>query len=79
MHTIITCGSYTFYPLFEVHLWICDLRAVGKSENPGVPQARLWAWGRGDMSTPSFGSHLNPISTMGGRLCSPYTGVHTKF
>ena len=42
-------------------------------------QARLWAWGRGDMSTPSFGSHLNSISTMGGRLCSSYTGVHTKF
>ena len=24
-------------------------------------QARLWACGRGDMSTPSFGSQLNPI------------------
>ena len=23
----------------------------------------LWACGRGDVSTPSFGSHLNPIST----------------
>ena len=42
-------------------------------------QARLWACGRGDVSTPSFGSHLNPISTKGGRLCLPYTGVHTKF
>ena len=42
-------------------------------------QARLWACGRGDMSTPSFGSHLNPISTGGGRFCPPYTGVHTKF
>ena len=28
-------------------------------------QARLWACGRGDMSTPSFGSHHNPISTRG--------------
>ena len=28
-------------------------------------QARLWACGRGDMSTPSFGSHINPISTRG--------------
>ena len=28
-------------------------------------QARLWACGRGDISTPSFGSHLNPISTRG--------------
>ena len=31
------------------------------------------------VSTPSFGSHLNPISTREGRLCPPYTGVHTKF
>ena len=35
--------------------------------------------GRGDVSTPSFGSHFNPISTRGSRLCPPYTGVHTKF
>ena len=28
-------------------------------------QARLWACGCGDVSTPSFGSHLNPISTRG--------------
>ena len=43
-------------------------------------QARLWACGRGDVSTPSFGSQLNPISTRGGgRLCPSYTGVHTKF
>ena len=42
-------------------------------------QARLWACGRGDVSTPSFGNHPNPISTMGGRLWPPYTGVHTKF
>ena len=44
-----------------------------------ITQARLWACGRGDVSTPSFGSHPNPISTRGGRLCPPYTGVHTKF
>ena len=31
-------------------------------------QARLWACGRGDMSTPSFGSHPNPISTRGGQI-----------
>ena len=24
-------------------------------------QARLWACGRGDVSTPIFGSHLNPM------------------
>jgi len=29
-------------------------------------QARLLACGRGDVSTPSFGSPLTPISTMGG-------------
>ena len=28
-------------------------------------QACLWACGRGDVSTPSFGSHLNPIPTRG--------------
>ena len=42
-------------------------------------QVRLWACGRGDVSTPSFCNHLNPISTRWGRLCPPYTGVHTKF
>ena len=31
-------------------------------------QARLWACGRGDVSTPSFGSHPNPISTRGGQI-----------
>ena len=29
---------------------------------------QVWACGRGDMSTPSFGSHLNPISTRGGQI-----------
>ena len=28
-------------------------------------QARLWTCGRGDVSTPIFGSHINPISTRG--------------
>ena len=60
------------------------LDLVGKIHYPDIlmllsTQARLWACGRGDVSTPSFGSHLNPISTRGGRLCPPYTGVHTKF
>ena len=34
-------------------------------------QARLWACGRGDVSTPSFGSHLNPISTRGADYAHP--------
>ena len=40
-----------------------------------IKQARLWACGRGDLSTPSFGSHLNPIPYRGGedRSCPPYT------
>ena len=42
-------------------------------------QARLWACGQGDTSTPSFGTYLNPISTRGCRLCLLYTNVHTKF
>ena len=31
-----------------------------------ILQARLWACGRGEVSTPSFGCQLNPISTRGG-------------
>ena len=34
-------------------------------------QARLWACGQGDVSTPSFGSHPNPISTRGGGQIMP--------
>ena len=49
------------------------------SQKGAAVQARLWACGYGDVSTPSFCSHLNPISTRGGRLCPPYTGVNTKF
>ena len=44
------------------------------------PRAATTAKDAKDWSLPSFGSHLNPISTRGGgRLCPPYTGVHTKF
>ena len=32
-----------------------------------------------DWSQPSFGSHINPISTRDGRLCPPYTYVSTQF
>ena len=31
-------------------------------------QARLWVCGRGDVSTPSFGSNPNPVSTRGGQI-----------
>ena len=45
-----------------------------------LAKARLracWCW---DVSTPSFGSHLKqPYSDQKGRLCPPYTDVHTKF
>ena len=34
-------------------------------------QARLLACGRGDVSTPSFGSHPNPISTRGADYAHP--------
>ena len=37
----------------------------------GTYQACLWACGCGDMSTPSFGSHLNPISTRGADYAQP--------
>ena len=34
-------------------------------------QERLWACGRGDKSTPSFGIYLNPISTRGADYAHP--------
>ena len=39
-----------------------------KTDNRAATAAKDW-------SLASFGSHLNPISTRGGRLCPPYTGV----
>ena len=30
----------------------------------------MWTWGRGDVYTPSFCSHLNPITTWG-----PFTDI----
>ena len=47
--------------------------------SPNRVRARLWAYGRGDVSAPTFGIHLNPISTWRGRLCPTYSGVYTKF
>ena len=42
------------------------------SSRPNMPiQARLWACGRGDMSTSSFGIYLNPISTRGAAYAHP--------
>lgn len=37
------------------------------------------ACGHGDWSPSSFGSHLNSISTKGGRLCPSYTDVPEQF
>ena len=73
--------SQVFALLYKAYL--CCLK-FQQNLNPQVwyiGQARLWACGRGDVSTPSYGSHLNPISTRGegGRLCPTYTGVHNKF
>ena len=57
---------------------ICSWMALEKNVIPMCPthiliprsfhciQAHLWAWGRGDVSTPTFGSHLNSVS-IGGR------------
>ena len=33
----------------------------------------------GAIAPPHFGRSVNPISTRGGRLCRPYTCVHTRF
>ena len=52
-------------PIFQISLIHAFNRAATAAKN-----AKDW-------SLPSFGSHLNPISTRGegGRLCLPYTGV----
>ena len=39
-------------------------------------QVRMWTCGRGDVSTPSFGSHLNPISTRGQIMPTLYWCPH---
>ena len=44
-------------------------------DNIGAPLGLLM-WGH---VQPSFGSHLNPIPTRGGRLCPLYNDVPTKF
>ena len=69
-----------------VVVWGCQVSRATKHNNSPLllcshskSQARLWTCGRGDVSTPCFGSHLNPISTRGVILCPPYTNVHTKF
>ena len=51
---------------FKYFLWFQNKLAVISEE-----QARLWAYGRGDVSTPSSGSHLNPIPTKGGGQIMP--------
>ena len=71
--------------IFVLHTWIMNINVLllvfsesWKRHMFDIMQARLWAC---DLSTPSFGSHFNPILTRGGgnRLCLPYTGVHFKF
>ena len=46
---------------------ICTVRFLNP-DRLAVMQARLWACGRGDTSTSSFGIYLNPISTRGGQI-----------
>ena len=52
---------------------------VSKELNHLIAQIYYWAATAAkdakDWSLPSFGSHVNPISTRRGRLCPPYTGV----
>ena len=74
------CSILKFFKVSPGHT-VKDMELFDATVSPhfSSDQARLWACGCGDVSTPSFGSHFNPISTRGGRLCPPYTGVHTKF
>jgi hypothetical protein len=63
---IITFENYNichqFFPL-SAHL--------SQGRHGTHSQVRLWACGHGDISTSSFGSHLNPISTRGADYVHP--------
>ena len=66
-------NSISLYSVIINYYYCCALATKLK-------HARLWACGRGDVSTPSFCSQLNPFPTGGGgRLCPQYTEVPTKF
>ena len=47
--------------------WLFGTKGIPRDPY-GYIQARLWACGCGDVSTSSFGRHLNPISTRGGQI-----------
>ena len=60
------CSILKFFKVSPGHT-VKDMELFDATVSPhfSSDQARLWACGRGDVSTPSFGSHLNPISTRG--------------
>ena len=64
-------------PVISRLLFVCRHHATADSSVPMwkllsiLSQARLWARGCGDVSSPSFGSHPNPISTRGGGEIMP--------
>ena len=58
-----------------MRLIMCEQKSVVGRERYILNRAAMAAKDTKDWSLPSFGSHLNPISTRGGRLCRPYTGV----
>ena len=74
-------ATTSFKNICHSNLWLLSWgckrqQLIAISESLHVSQECLWACGRGDVSTPSFGSHLNRISI---RLCPHYTGLHTMF
>ena len=73
--------SYSMSYLFSHYLRAGTLLRKGCANKR---QACLWACGCRDVPTPSFCSHLQPITTKEGRLSPhrlspPYIDVHTKF
>ena len=74
-HTVYTCTRVLIrqLPSTLIGPWVstidrCEWHWCGFTY---LYQARLWVCGRGDTSTPSFGSNLNPISTSGADYTHP--------
>ena len=61
-------ATTSFKNICHSNLWLLSWgckrqQLIAIPESLHVSQECLWACGRGDVSTPSFGSYLNPIST----------------
>ena len=65
------CDDWLSFYISLVHTSNCNCYINNLVKKLCSFQACLWACGRGDVSTPSFGGHLNPISTRGADYAHP--------